>query len=323
MSSSLSRLRDELNNTIQAYNWPDNPAKLYEPLAYIMSLGGKRMRPLASLMACEMFSGDFKAALKPSLAIEFFHNFSLIHDDIMDQASLRRGKATVHEKWDLNVGILSGDALLVKAYQQFEDVEPALFPKLIKKFNQTALEVCEGQQLDMDLAERRQVSIEEYLQMISYKKAVLLAFSFEMGALIGGASTDEANHMYSMGLEAGIGFQIQDDLLDAFADPEKFGKKVGGDIIENKQTYLRILAKEKANSTELQRLEEAFALSEQEGKVEKVIALYQEFGIEELVRQKADSYFQSSLKHLAAIQLPEAQKTSIQQLIEQLWIREY
>ncbi len=220
------------------------PRNLYEPIHYILGLGGKRIRPVLTLMTAEIFETDYRKALPAALAVEVFHNFSLVHDDIMDAAPLRRGHTTVHEKWDLNTGILSGDAMLILAYQYFENYQPKIFRKLAKLFSKTALQVCEGQQWDVDFEVRDDVTIPEYLKMIEYKTAVLVAAAMKMGAIIAQSSKDNAKLIYDFGLNLGLAFQLQDDYLDAFGDPETFGKQVGGDIIENKKTYLYLKAME-------------------------------------------------------------------------------
>ena len=211
------------------------PKELYNPIRYIVSLGGKRLRPVLTLMSCDFFNAEYKNALPAALALELFHNFSLIHDDIMDEAPLRRGKETVHEKWDLNTGILSGDAMLILAYQLFENYEPLMFSELAKLFSETALQVCEGQQYDVDFETRMDVSITEYLKMIEHKTAVLLGAAMQMGAIVAGASDTCKQNCYEFGKNLGIAFQLQDDYLDCFGDPENFGKQVGGDIISNKK----------------------------------------------------------------------------------------
>lgn len=214
------------------------PANLYEPVNYILKLGGKRLRPVLTLMTTDIFGGQVKDAMNAALSVEVFHNFSLIHDDIMDDAPLRRGKQTVHEKWDINTGILSGDAMLILAYQLFENYEPKTFQALAKLFSKTALEVCEGQQYDIDFETRNNVTISEYLKMIEYKTAVLVGAAMKMGAIVADASQEDQDLIYNFGCYLGIAFQLQDDYLDAFGNPETFGKQVGGDILENKKTYL-------------------------------------------------------------------------------------
>ena len=233
---------------------------MYEPIHYILQLGGKRMRPILTLMSAEVFDADYAKALPAALAVEVFHNFSLVHDDIMDAAPLRRGNVTVHEKWDINTGILSGDAMLILAYQYFEEYEPTIFRALAKLFSKTALEVCEGQQWDVDFESRKDVTIPEYLKMIECKTAVLVAAAMKMGAIIAKTSDENANLIYDFGLNLGLAFQLQDDYLDAFGNPETFGKQVGGDIIENKKTYLYLKAMEFASPNEKEELVHLFSI---------------------------------------------------------------
>lgn len=254
------------------------PKGLYEPIDYILSLGGKRMRPVLTLMTSEIFDADYNRALNAATAVEVFHNFSLIHDDIMDDAPLRRGKETVHEKWDLNTGILSGDAMLILAYQYFENYEPQIFQKLAKLFSKTALEVCEGQQYDVDFETRDNVTIPEYLKMIEYKTAVLVGAAMKMGAIVAETSDENANLIYDFGLNLGIAFQLQDDYLDAFGDPKTFGKQVGGDIIENKKTYLYLKALEFGNSEQKEQLLHLFSIqpSDNTDKIESVKQIFVE-----------------------------------------------
>ncbi|PDS24472.1 polyprenyl synthetase family protein [Flavobacterium branchiophilum] len=239
---------------LQKQSYLKEPQNLYNPIDYILSLGGKRMRPVLTLMSAEIFNANYKQALPAAMAVETFHNFSLIHDDIMDDAPLRRGHQTVHEKWNINTGILSGDAMLILAYQYFEQYEPPVFRDLAKLFSKTALEVCEGQQWDVDFETKVGVSINEYLKMIEYKTAVLVAAALKMGAIIAQTSLENAQLIYDFGLNLGIAFQLQDDFLDAFGDPKTFGKQVGGDIIENKKTYLYLTALQNADQTQKQQL---------------------------------------------------------------------
>ena len=240
------------------------PSTLYNPVNYILDLGGKRLRPVLTLMAAEIFNCDYKKALDAALSIEVFHNFSLIHDDIMDEAPLRRGKETVHLKWDLNTGILSGDAMLIMAYQLFENYEPETFQKLAKLFSKTALEVCEGQQYDIDFEIRDDVKIDDYLKMIELKTAVLLGAALKMGAIVANASENDQNCIYEFGKNLGIAFQLQDDYLDAFGDPNTFGKQVGGDIIENKKTFLYLKAVEFSQKEIKLELQHLFSISPNE-----------------------------------------------------------
>ena len=235
------------------------PASLYEPIDYILTLGGKRLRPVLTLMSADFFGGNYKEALDASLAVEMFHNFSLVHDDIMDNAPLRRGHQTVHEKWDVNTGILSGDAMLILAYQLFETYRPEVFMQLAVLFSKTALEVCEGQQYDVDFETRNDVTISEYIKMIEYKTAVLIGASLQMGAIIADASQSCQEKIYAFGKNLGIAFQLQDDYLDAFGNPLTFGKQVGGDIIANKKTFLYLTALQKSTPAEAQELSSLFA----------------------------------------------------------------
>jgi geranylgeranyl diphosphate synthase, type II len=239
---AIFQYQDFFINFLQKQSITKEPKNLYDPITYILGLGGKRMRPVLTLMATEVFNANYEKALPAAMAVEVFHNFSLVHDDIMDDAPLRRGKVTVHEKWDINTGILSGDAMLILAYQYFEQYEPTVFRDLAKLFSKTALEVCEGQQWDVDFETRTDVTIPEYLKMIEYKTAVLVAAAMKMGAIVAQTSDENANLIYEFGLNLGLAFQLQDDYLDAFGDPETFGKQVGGDIIENKKTYLYLKA---------------------------------------------------------------------------------
>jgi geranylgeranyl diphosphate synthase type II len=261
---SINQYQEFIADYLESQYETKEPKNLYDPIHYILGLGGKRMRPVLTLMSAEVFDADYKKALPAALAVEVFHNFSLIHDDIMDDAPLRRGNVTVHEKWDINTGILSGDAMLILAYQYFEKYEPAIFRELAKLFSKTALEVCEGQQWDVDFETRTDVSIPEYLKMIQYKTAVLVAAAMKMGAIIAETSEENANLIYDFGLNLGLAFQLQDDYLDAFGNPETFGKQVGGDIIENKKTYLYLKALEFASADQAQELAELFSVHPQD-----------------------------------------------------------
>jgi geranylgeranyl diphosphate synthase type II len=257
----LSKYSAELQQHLKKLVSLKEPRQLYDPIKYILSLGGKRIRPALTLMICDFFDTDFKKAMHAALAIELFHNFSLIHDDIMDNAPLRRGKTTVHEKWDINTGILSGDAMLILAYQFFENYEPKTFQELAKLFSETALQVCEGQQHDMDFETRDDVSLDEYIHMINHKTAVLLGAAMQMGAIVADSSEDDKNKIYEFGRNLGIAFQLQDDYLDVFGNPETFGKQVGGDIISNKKTILYLLGIENGSNTEAEELEQLFSIS--------------------------------------------------------------
>jgi geranylgeranyl diphosphate synthase type II len=257
---SIQQYQEFISDYLQSQSKNKDPKNLYEPIHYILQLGGKRMRPILTLMSAEVFDADYEKALPAALAVEVFHNFSLVHDDIMDAAPLRRGNVTVHEKWDINTGILSGDAMLILAYQYFEEYEPIIFRALAKLFSKTALEVCEGQQWDVDFESRSDVTIPEYLKMIECKTAVLVAAAMKMGAIIAKTSDENADLIYDFGLNLGLAFQLQDDYLDAFGNPETFGKQVGGDIIENKKTYLYLKAMEFASPNEKEELVHLFSI---------------------------------------------------------------
>ena len=257
---SIFQYQEFISEYLQSQYEAKEPKNLYKPIHYILDLGGKRIRPVLTLMSAEIFDADYKKALPAALAVEVFHNFSLVHDDIMDDAPLRRGKETVHEKWNINTGILSGDAMLILAYQYFEKYEPIVFRDLAKLFSKTALEVCEGQQWDVDFEIRDDVTVPEYLKMIECKTAVLVAAAMKMGAIIAEASKENADLIYDFGLNLGLAFQLQDDYLDAFGDPETFGKQVGGDIIENKKTYLYLKAVAFSKKEQKQQLMDLFSI---------------------------------------------------------------
>ncbi|MFQ3306438.1 MAG: geranylgeranyl diphosphate synthase type II [Polaribacter sp.] len=295
---------------LESKNWIHEPKNLYEPIDYILKLGGKRIRPVLTLMAADIFSGDFKKALPAALAVEVFHNFTLIHDDIMDAAPLRRGKATVHEKWDTNTGILSGDAMLILAYQYFENYEPVVFQKLAKLFSKTALEVCDGQQLDVDFETRSDVTIPEYINMIRLKTSVLVAAALKMGAIVAETNDENANLIYDFGLNLGLAFQLQDDYLDTFGDPETFGKQVGGDIIENKKTYLYLKALAVANEDDKGKLRYLYRkkLKENTVKIADVRRIFQLNDIPLLIKQEIEKYTEKAFETLAKMDLEDADK---------------
>jgi geranylgeranyl diphosphate synthase type II len=256
---TVSQYQEFVIEYLQSQLEVKEPKNLYEPIHYILGLGGKKIRPVLTIMSAEIFDVSYKKALPAALAVEIFHNFSLVHDDIMDDAPLRRGNTTVHEKWNTNTAILSGDAMLILAYQYFEFYEPKIFRKLAKLFSKTALRVCEGQQMDVDFETRQDVTISEYMKMIEYKTAVLVAAAIKMGAIIAEAATENADLIYDFGLNLGLAFQLQDDYLDAFGNPETFGKQLGGDIIENKKTYLYLKAMEYATDADKQKLANLFS----------------------------------------------------------------
>ena len=286
------------------------PASLYDPIHYILGLGGKRLRPILTLMTADAFNDDYEKALNAALSIEIFHNFSLIHDDIMDAAPLRRGKPTVHEKWDINTGILSGDAMLIMAYQLFEEYDATTFQELAKLFSKTALEVCEGQQYDMDFGIRDDVSVAEYLKMIEFKTAVLVGAAMKMGAIVSSASKNDQDHIYEFGRLLGIAFQLQDDYLDAFGDPETFGKQVGGDIIENKKTYLYLKALEFSDDEDTLQLQHLFGINPSDAteKIETVKQIFQSSGSADATRKEIENYTKKAFAVLEELSIPENKK---------------
>ena len=320
---SLQQYQEIIANHFNEINLTKEPKGLYEPVDYILSLGGKRMRPVLTLMAAEIFNCEYRKALNAATAVEVFHNFSLIHDDIMDDAPLRRGKETVHEKWDLNTGILSGDAMLILAYQYFENYEPVVFQKLAKLFSKTALEVCEGQQYDVDFEVRDDVSIAEYLKMIEYKTAVLVGAAMKMGAIVAETSEENANLIYEFGLNLGIAFQLQDDYLDAFGDPKTFGKQVGGDIIENKKTYLYLKALEFGNNGQKEQLLHLFSIqpTDNTDKIESVKQIFIETNSAQETQNAIKEYTHKAFETLKKLEVEDSKKEVLRVFGEKLMNR--
>ena len=312
---SIKQYQEFIEDYLSVQQIVREPKNLYEPISYILRLGGKRIRPTLTLMAAEIFGANYKEALPAALAIEVFHNFSLIHDDIMDAAPLRRGNETVHEKWDLNTGILSGDAMLILAYQYFEQYEPAVFRDLAKLFSKTAIQVCEGQQWDVDFENRDEVTIPEYLKMIEYKTAVLVAAAMKMGAIIAETSTENCELIYDFGLNLGLAFQLQDDYLDAFGDPATFGKQVGGDIIENKKTYLYLKAQQFSTAEQREELRHLFSIhpSDTTDKVESVKKVFEKTGAAEATQQAITDFTMKAFETLEQMKI-EADKKAILRL---------
>lgn len=310
--------------SLKTYKLPSEPKGLYEPIAYILELGGKRLRPCLVLAACEACKNSYAEAQQAALAVELFHNFTLIHDDIMDEAPLRRGKATVHSKWNLNTGILSGDAMLILAYQQFASYNPELQADLMALFSKTALEVCEGQEFDVAFEQLPAVSESAYLKMIQFKTAVLVAAALKMGALIGAADSESAELFYDFGLALGTAFQIQDDYLDAFGDPETFGKQVGGDILENKKTFLVVKLQELGSIEQCQALDHWFganAHASSEEKVAEVKQLFTESGAAEATREAVQAYTKESQRILGSLEKRGIKTTTLAAFSEALLLR--
>jgi len=308
---SIEKYQDEFISYLQDYLKIKEPKNLYDPINYILSLGGKRLRPVLTLMTADIFNSDYKKALNAALSIEVFHNFSLVHDDIMDDAPLRRGEQTVHEKWDINTGILSGDAMLIMAYQLFENYEATVFQSLAKLFSKTALEVCEGQQYDVDFEIRNDVTINEYLLMIEYKTAVLVGAAMKMGAIVANASEKDQNNIYEFGRHLGIAFQLQDDYLDAFGNPKTFGKQVGGDIIENKKTYLYLKALEFSNEIDKVEISELFASNPEDiaTKIEVAKQFFVDSGSAEATKKAIEDYTNKAFQVLESLNVSDDKKT--------------
>lgn len=300
------------------------PVELYEPEHYILSLGGKRLRPLLALMACELFDGRPEDALDAALAVELFHNFSLVHDDILDAAPLRRGKETVHTRWNQNIAILSGDVMLVKSMQALNSYEPILYAPLCKIFQITAVEVCEGQQMDMNFESAEQVYVPDYIEMISRKTAVLLGCSLQMGAMIAGTSPENQKLIYEFGRHLGIAFQLLDDLLDAFATEDSgFGKQIGGDILANKKTYLTLKARELADAEQGPEIERILNLPPSQEKVTAMLKVYNQLNIAAICRQEADHHTNIAITSLEALPVSATNKEALRIFANQLLNRLY
>ncbi len=307
---------DYLEDTVKL----KEPENLYEPELYILQLGGKRLRPILTLIAAEAFGSKPLEALPAALAVEVFHNFTLLHDDIMDQAAIRRGKPTVHKKWNVNTGILSGDVMLIDAYRFFEVYEPEIFKNLVQLFSKTAVEVCEGQQYDMDFESRNDVTLDAYLHMIKYKTSVLVAAALQMGAIISGASTEEQKNIYNFGISLGLAFQLQDDYLDTFGDQKTFGKKIGGDILENKKTWLFLKAKELTDSVDTDKLSKLYSenLITPEAKIAAVQKIFRKYQVDDLIKQEINKYSNKALILLENMPIKDAQKKLLEKLVIQL-----
>jgi geranylgeranyl diphosphate synthase type II len=319
---SLATYSAYLETALQQDHFPGQPANLYDPLRYFLKLGGKRMRPMLSLMACKLAGSPMEKALPVALAVEYFHNFSLIHDDIMDAAPLRRGQATVHEKWNTNIAILSGDVLLVKAYDYLASYDAETFLQLFKVFNQTAVEVCEGQQMDMDFEQRAEVNESEYLEMIRLKTSVLLGCALQMGGIVGGAVQKDAQLLYEFGEQLGLAFQIQDDLLDLYGESAQVGKQIGGDVLANKKTLLSISAKRAASQNQLAALQEIENTSDPILKVERTQKLYTELGARAYCETQMEFHHNQALSALENMELSNS-KTELIELANFLFTRAY
>jgi geranylgeranyl diphosphate synthase type II len=307
---TTAEIQELVATRMSQMDWTKEPKDLYAPVEYVLSLGGKRLRPLLTLMACNVFCEEVEGALMPALAVEVFHNFTLLHDDVMDKAPIRRGKPTVHNKWNENVAILSGDAMLVKAYEFFAKMPEDKLSRSLTVFTQTALEVCEGQQYDMEFEHRNDVTEKEYLKMIRLKTAVLLAGALKIGAIIGGANDQDASRLYDFGINIGLAFQLKDDLLDVYGDAKTFGKQIGGDILCNKKTFLLINALRYADLQQRNELNHWLAATDYnpQEKIAAVTALYDATGVKFLTEQRMDQYLDKALQLLD--ELHRSERTS-------------
>ena len=290
-----------INKAITSIEYPQSPFGLYAPVKYQLDMGGKRVRPLLTVMACDMFGGDINEAISPALGLEIFHNFTLLHDDVMDKADIRRGRPTVHKAWNENTAILSGDAMQIIATQKVCEAPSRVLKEVLDLYNKTALEICEGQQFDMEFETREDVTREEYIEMIRLKTAVLIGCALKMGAIIAGATPSQADAMYKFGENIGLAFQLQDDYLDVYGDAKTFGKKIGGDILNNKKTYMLISALSMAEGTTKERLHALLVGKADDEKIAQVTAIYGELGIDKIAREKIAEYSQKALAYLNEI----------------------
>ena len=315
----IKQLQQDFADFMAKTDFGGQPTELYDPIAYTILQSGKRLRPMLCLLANDMFGGDEKQALWPALALETFHNFTLIHDDIMDKAPLRRGKETVYQKWNSDIAILSGDAMLAMAFQFA--LKPEKGAELAQQLGKVAIEICEGQQMDLNFETQKEVSIDDYLEMIRLKTAVLLATALQMGATVAGAPADDIKRLYDFGINLGMSFQLQDDILDLYSDVATFGKRHGGDIADNKKTYLYLKALELASEKDRKRLEQLFTLRidhDEEEKIEEVEAIYDRLHVKEAVEKVMLDYDRKAFEALEAVSLPEGQKKHLKTYAELL-----
>lgn len=317
-------LSGKIDKAILKLPLKNEPQTLFEPMQYILSLGGKRLRPLFTLMATNLFSDDIKQSISPAVAIEVFHNFSLLHDDLMDRSDMRRGQLTVHRKWNDNVAILSGDAMLIEAYKQIAKVPQAVLPEILELFSTTALEVCQGQQFDMDFESRMDVTESEYIEMIRLKTAVLLACALKIGAIIAKAPIQDIDLLYQFGINIGLAFQLKDDLLDVYGDSKTFGKKIGGDILCNKKTFLLIKALKNAKGKQKKELERWITATDfdPELKIKEVTNIYNELNLKQISESFIEKYYLAALDCLSGIDVVDERKKMLLSLSENLMYRE-
>lgn len=321
---TASELLDIVRGHIAGLQFTRTPKGLYDPVSYVLSLGGKRIRPVLMLMAYNLYREDVKSILQPATGIEVYHNYTLLHDDLMDRADMRRGKATVHKVWNDNVAILSGDAMLVLAYQFMAQCASEKLKDVMDLFSQTALEICEGQQLDMEFEQRKDVKEDEYIEMIRLKTSVLLAASLKIGAILGGASKEDADALYDFGVNLGLAFQLKDDLLDVYGDPLRFGKNIGGDILCNKKTYLVIKAFEHANTDQEALLNDWFTREtfDPQEKIAAVTRLYNEIGVKALCENRIVEYSKRASESLNRVNVSAENKQELETMMNELMHRE-
>lgn len=319
----VEELTGMINNSLESLNWNREPNGLYAPIAYTLNLGGKRIRPVLVLMASNLYTDELENSIHPALGIEIFHNFTLLHDDIMDRADIRRGQPTVHVKWNDNTAILSGDVMQIAAYQLMADAPAKVLKPVLDLFSRTAVEICEGQQYDMEFENRDTVSADEYLEMIRLKTAVLLGCALKTGAMIGGADDEDAENLYAFGENIGLAFQLMDDILDVYGDEKTFGKKIGGDILCNKKTYLLIHALNKAEGTIAQQLNELLTgeAATADEKIEKVTSIYNTLEVRKIAEEAMDKYYHKALQHLDNVKVAGERKSNLLQLAKSLMNR--
>lgn len=321
---SFKEIQEKIEREIGQLEFDCPPKSLYEPITYILSLGGKRIRPALVLMAYNLYREDVEKAIRPAIGLEVFHNFTLLHDDLMDQADKRRNKPTVHKVWNANTAILSGDAMLIAAYQLIGETAPEHLKEVLDLFTRTALEICGGQQYDMEFESRMDVSEEEYLEMIRLKTAVLLACSLKTGAILGGASREDAENLYRFGINIGLAFQLQDDLLDVYGDTRTFGKNIGGDILCNKKTFLLINALRRAEGEQKAQLEHWIARKDFDAaeKIAAITNIYNVLGLKELSEAKMQTYYAEGMKNLAALSVSEERLAVLKEVTSRLMFRQ-
>jgi geranylgeranyl diphosphate synthase type II len=320
MKKKILKYQEILNKEIDKINFYKKPENLYKPIKYILSLKSKRVRPTLSILSYKLFKNDLDNILIPSISLELFHNFTLIHDDIMDNADLRRGKKTVHKKWNKNIGILSGDILMIYAYSLLEGLEAKIYGKILKRFNEISIMVCEGQQFDMDYEEKSLISEEEYLEMIKLKTAVLIGFSLELGGMVADVDKNTTNKLYSIGEMLGIGFQLMDDYLDVFGSPG-FGKKIGGDIIANKKTYLMINLLKKSDEKDIKIIEGLKNSNNDKEKIKLISELMIKYGVNILAKKTIGDYFKTALNELEEIKSESDYKVILREYFNEMMVR--